>query len=184
MSNEAIRDIRRLRSDIIIPCAIGLMRCQEKGFRAELAETFRTQERQTFLHDTEKAPKTVTFHGCGLAFDIYENLNGKTSYRKAFFDVATPIFKSLGFTWMNDITGADKPHFQWDGNRKYKNADILNGNMPQKMKGVTMTKTEAKTILKEKAKLSDETIEYISDDFKWGEELAIKLATAIIKGGI
>lgn len=42
-----------------------------------------------------------------------------------------------------------------------------------------MTKDEAKKILKEKVGLSDATIQFIADDYRYGDELAIKLATAI-----
>ena len=49
----------------------------------------------------------------------------------------------------------------------------------QSIKGEGMTKEEAKKILKEKAKLSDATIQFIVEDYRYGDELAIKLATAI-----
>lgn len=42
-----------------------------------------------------------------------------------------------------------------------------------------MTKEEAKVIVKEKAGLSDKTIEYIADDYRWGDEAIIKLAEAL-----
>lgn len=47
-------------------------------------------------------------------------------------------------------------------------------------KRLNMTKEQAKEIVKEKAGLSDETIEYLADDFKYGKELIIKLAQAMI----
>lgn len=43
-----------------------------------------------------------------------------------------------------------------------------------------ITVEEAKKIVKEKAGLSDSTIQYISDDYRWGDELIIKLAKAMI----
>ena len=42
-----------------------------------------------------------------------------------------------------------------------------------------ITVEEAKKIVKEKAGLSDSTIQYISDDYRWGDELIIKLAKAM-----
>lgn len=46
---------------------------------------------------------------------------------------------------------------------------------------VDMTKEEAKKIVKEKVGLSDKTIEYIAEDYKFGEALIIKLAEALLK---
>lgn len=43
-----------------------------------------------------------------------------------------------------------------------------------------ITVEEAKKIVKEKAGLSDSTIQYISDDYRWGDELIIKLAKAMM----
>lgn len=42
-----------------------------------------------------------------------------------------------------------------------------------------MTKEQAKEIVKAKAELSDSTIAYLADDYRWGDELIIKLATAM-----
>jgi len=47
--------------------------------------------------------------------------------------------------------------------------------------GGSMTKEEAKKIVKEKAGLSDSTIRYIADDYRWGDTLIIKLAEAMEK---
>lgn len=49
----------------------------------------------------------------------------------------------------------------------------------QNIKEDTMDKEQAKKILKEEAGLSDATIQYIVEDYRYGDELAIKLATAI-----
>lgn len=43
-----------------------------------------------------------------------------------------------------------------------------------------ITVEDAKKIVKEKAGLSDSTIQYISDDYRWGDELIIKLAKAMM----
>jgi N-acetylmuramoyl-L-alanine amidase len=42
-----------------------------------------------------------------------------------------------------------------------------------------MTKDEAKKVVKENAGLSDATIQFIADDYRWGDELIIKLAEAM-----
>lgn len=46
-------------------------------------------------------------------------------------------------------------------------------------KNMSMTKDEAKTVLKTKAGLSDSTIAYIADDYRYGDELVLKLAAAM-----
>ena len=48
-----------------------------------------------------------------------------------------------------------------------------------KVKEYRMTKEEAKEIVKEKAELSDATIQYIADDYRYGNELILKLAKAM-----
>lgn len=47
--------------------------------------------------------------------------------------------------------------------------------------GMKMTKEEAKKIVKEKADLSDATLQYIADDYRWGDSLILKLAEAMEK---
>ena len=42
-----------------------------------------------------------------------------------------------------------------------------------------MTKEEAKKIVKEKVGWSDKTIEYVADDYRWGDDAIIKLAKAL-----
>ena len=49
----------------------------------------------------------------------------------------------------------------------------------QNIKGEDMTKDEAKKIVKEKAGLDDKSIQFIADDYIYGEKLIIKLAEAM-----
>jgi hypothetical protein len=123
-------NINDLRQDVRDNCKILLDMCKDAGFKAGLSCTYRDQEYQTYLHNTQGAPKTVSFHGARLAFDVYENLNGKTSYREEFFDFIAPLAKKMGFTWMQDITHADKPHFQWDDHRNFSGIMVINHNLP------------------------------------------------------
>ncbi len=44
-----------------------------------------------------------------------------------------------------------------------------------------LTKSEAKAIVKEKARISDATIQYIADDYRYGDDLVVKLAQAMQK---
>jgi peptidoglycan L-alanyl-D-glutamate endopeptidase CwlK len=127
------RNINDLRPDVAANCQALLDACKAAGFNAGLSATYRDQEYQTKLFKESNAPALVSFHGARLAFDIYENLNGITSYRDVFFSFAAPLAKKMGFTWMQDITGADKPHFQWDGGRKFTGAMVRSGKLPPTM---------------------------------------------------
>jgi N-acetylmuramoyl-L-alanine amidase len=44
---------------------------------------------------------------------------------------------------------------------------------------VNVSKEEAKKIVKEKAGLDDKTIQYLAEDYRWGDELIFKLAKAM-----
>lgn len=59
-----------------------------------------------------------------------------------------------------------------------------NGRTPNyyffsKKEAKKMTKDEAKALVKEKCGLSDATLQYIADDFRWGDELIVKIAQAL-----
>ena len=55
-------------------------------------------------------------------------------------------------------------------------------SIPNKLgtyEGMKMTKEEAKLIVKNKARLDDKSIQYIADDYRWGDILIVKLAEAM-----
>jgi hypothetical protein len=120
------RNIADLRADIAVNLQSGIYEAATKNRKVGIACTFRDQEYQTKLYREGKAPPRVSFHGAHLAFDIFQNIKHH-EYDDDFFDVVVPIFKERGFTWMNDITGADKPHFQWDDHRRYSSSQVIAG---------------------------------------------------------
>jgi cytochrome c551/c552 len=63
-------------------------------------------------------------------------------------------------------------------NRRLKEWELF--IMPEDVK---LTKEDAKAIVKQGAGLTDESVQYIADFYKFGDELIIKLATAIKRGG-
>lgn len=80
---------------------------------------------------------------------------------------------------------------QIDGIYGNVDGDISNVDFPARIKTAglknlkevsTMTKDEAKQIVKDKTGFSDQTIQYIADDYRYGDELITKLAT-VLKGG-
>jgi len=131
---ENSRDINKLRSDIKANCQILLDACIKAGFDTRLSCTYRDQEYQTSLWKQGKAPQFVTFHGKGLAFDVFLQSNGVAVWNNtSFWQFISVLAKQIGFTWMQDITGADKPHFQWDEHGKYSGTQVRNGTLPPLM---------------------------------------------------
>lgn len=66
-------------------------------------------------------------------------------------------------------------------NTKHINVAELSG-IPNQLgiyRSEPLTKEEAKQIVKEAADLADSTIQYIADDYRWGDVLIVKLADAI-----
>lgn len=61
-----------------------------------------------------------------------------------------------------------------------KNMDMFRKDVETVMKGEDdMTTAEAKKIVQDKAELADKTIQYIADDYRWGDDLIVKLAQAM-----
>ena len=188
------RDISRLRADVAANCRLFLEECKKQGLPVLVTETVRDLEYQASLYAKGRtAPgsivtnqKTPSFHSdkAGLAFDICKNVKGHEYDDLAFFNRCGEIGKKIGFSWGGDwISLQDKPHFQWDNHGTYTAAMVRAGKLPPSMpiyKEVqkAMTKDEAKRVLKTKAGLSDSTIAFL-DAYRYGDDLLIKLATAM-----
>ena len=191
------RDISRLRADVAANCRLFVEECKKQGLPVLVTETVRDLEYQASLYAKGRtAPgsivtnqKTPSFHSdkAGLAFDICKNVKGHEYDDLAFFNRCGEIGKKIGFSWGGDWTSLpDKPHFQWDAGGKYTAAMVRAGKLPPAMPlyqmqqevQKTMTKEEAKRVLKTKAGLSDATITYL-DSYRWGDDLIVKLAQAM-----
>ena len=188
------RDISRLRADVAANCRLFVEECKKQGLPVLVTETVRDLEYQASLYAKGRtAPgsivtnqKTPSFHSdkAGLAFDICKNVKGHEYDDLAFFNRCGEIGKKIGFSWGGDwLSLQDKPHFQWDNHGTYTAAMVRAGKLPPSMpvyKEVqkAMTKDEAKRVLKTKAGLSDSTIAFL-DAYRYGDDLLIKLATAM-----
>ena len=189
------RDISRLRADVAANCRLFVEECKKQGLPVLVTETVRDLEYQASLYAKGRtAPgsivtnqKTPSFHSdkAGLAFDICKNVKGHEYDDLAFFNRCGEIGKKIGFSWGGDwISLQDKPHFQWDNHGTYTAAMVRSGKLPPSMPlykqevQKTMTKDEAKRVLKTKAGLSDSTIAFL-DAYRYGDDLLIKLATAM-----
>ena len=188
------RDISLLRADVAANCRLFVEECKKQGLPVLVTETVRDLEYQASLYAKGRtAPgsivtnqKTPSFHSdkAGLAFDICKNVKGHEYDDLAFFNRCGEIGKKIGFSWGGDwLSLQDKPHFQWDNHGTYTAAMVRAGKLPPSMpvyKEVqkAMTKDEAKRVLKTKAGLSDATITFL-DAYRYGDDLLIKLATAM-----
>ena len=191
------RDIDKLRADVAANCRVFLDRCAAAGLPVLVTQTVRDAEYQASLYAQGRTKpgsivtnqKTPSFHSdkAGLAFDIAKNVKGHEYDDAAFFRKCGEIGKKMGFSWGGDwLSLQDKPHFQWDAGGKYTAAMVRAGKLPPSMPlyqmqqevQKTMTKDEAKRVLKTKAGLSDATIVYL-DSYRYGDDLIVKLAQAM-----
>lgn len=189
------RDISRLRSDVSSNCRVFIQRCADAGLPVLVVETVRDLEYQASLYAQGRTKpgkvvtnqKTPSFHWdkVGLAFDICKNVKGHEYDDAAFFRKCGAIGKEMGFTWGGDWKSLpDRPHFQWDDGGRFTASMVRKGQLPRMMplyqEVKTVTKDEAKSILKSKAGLSDATITYL-DSYRYGDDLIVKLAQAVEK---
>lgn len=191
------RDIDKLRADVAANCRVFLAICKAEGLPVLITQTVRDAEYQAALYAQGRTKpgsivtnqKTPSFHSdkAGLAFDIAKNVKGHEYDDLAFFNRCGEIGKKIGFSWGGDwLSLQDKPHFQWDDHGQYTAAMVRAGKFPPAMPlyqmqqevQKTMTKDEAKHVLKTKAGLSDATITYL-DSYRWGDDLIVKLAQAM-----
>ncbi len=190
------RDIDRLRPDVAANCRAFLALCAAEGLKVLVTETVRDAEYQASLYAQGRTKpggvvtnqKVPSFHSdkVGLAFDICKNVKGHEYDDAAFFARCGAIGKKVGFSWGGDWKSiVDKPHFQWDAHGKYTASMVRAGKLPPTMPRYkvqevkkTVTKDEAKKVLKSKAGLSDATIVYL-DSYRYGDDLLVKLAQAM-----
>jgi hypothetical protein len=181
------RNIDDLRSDVAANCKIMVQMCKDAGLSVLITGTVRDEEYQLQCYNNgySKA-KVPSFHSvkAGLAFDICKNVKGHEYDDLEFFSACAEIGKKIGFEWGGDWQSfVDRPHFQWSGEKhEYTSKMIIAGQypptMPEYKEGDTMTADEAKSIIKSKAGLSDDTIQFLYN-YRFGDALLVKLAEAM-----
>ncbi len=188
------RNIDRLRPDVAVNCRTFIKLCKAKGLPVLVTETVRDKEYQAQLYAQGRTKpgnivtnaKTPSFHWdkAALAFDICKNVKGHEYDDDEFFKRCGAIGKKVGFSWGGDWKSfVDKPHFQWDQKGKFTSSMVRAGKLPPKMPRYQevkkkVTKEQAKEILKEQAKITEETIVYL-DSYRYGDDLIVKLAEAM-----
>ncbi len=119
----ACRDINELTPAAKRACMRFLERCEERGLKVRITETYRSQERQNYLYEQGRTRKgkVVTWtknsrHTSRRAWDICQNVKGKEYADSGFFKACGQIAKELGITWGGTWKQADTPHFEIDTN--------------------------------------------------------------------
>jgi len=183
------RDIDQLRSDVAANCRKFIALCKEEGYPVLVTGTVRDDEYQQQCYEKGTGGKPpATFHSvkAGLAFDCCKNIKGHEYDDNAFWAGIGAIGRKMGFEWGGDWKSfVDKPLFQWSDHGRYTGSMIRAGKYPpampiyQEKEDADMTVPEAKKVVKEKAGLSDATIQFIADDYRYGDSLIVKLAEAM-----
>lgn len=192
------RDINLLRSDVAAACRKVIELAKAKGINILITSTVRDDEYQATLYAQGRTKpgsvvtnsKTATFHWdqAGLAFDFCP-LDAKGAClwnRTDLFRTVGAIGKSLGLEWGGDWESfPDTPHLQWSGpGHTLTGADIRAGKRPPMLileEEKPMTVEEAKTIVQEKAGLTDATMAYLNC-YIFRDALFLKLAAAMEQG--
>lgn len=128
----ACRDISELCPTAQKACRLFLEKCEEKGLKVLITETYRSQERQNYLYEQgrTRSEKIVTWtkssrHTSRRAWDICKNKKGEEYSDSNFFKECGKIAKELGITWGGTWKTADTPHFEIDKNWSYKEENAM-----------------------------------------------------------
>lgn len=123
----ACRDISELTATAQKACRLFLQKCEERGLKVSITETYRSQERQNYLYEQgrSRSGKVVTWtknsrHTSRRAWDICQNVKGKEYSDSSFFAECGKVAAELGITWGGDWKQADMPHFEIDTNWNYE----------------------------------------------------------------
>ena len=118
----ACRDINELTPAAKRACMRFLERCEERGLKVRITETYRSQERQNYLYEQGRTRpgNKVTWtknsrHTSRRAWDICQNVKGKEYSDSEFFLKCGRIAERLGITWGGSWKQADTPHFEVGG---------------------------------------------------------------------
>lgn len=129
------RDISKLRDDVEANCRLLIEICKRRGYNVLVTCTTRTEAEQIAAYKSGKSntPK-LAWHGCGLAFDVCQNIKGKEYNDQGFWDCVSSVGEAMGFEWGGRWKSiVDKPHFQWSQKMRLTTADIYNGKRPTQM---------------------------------------------------
>lgn len=117
--NQVNRNISELTPLAQTACNLFMSRCEDKGLKVLITETYRSQERQNYLYEQgrSRSGKIVTWtkksrHTGRRAWDICQNIKGKEYSDSGFFKACGDVAEELGITWGGTWPTPDTPHFE------------------------------------------------------------------------
>lgn len=107
------------------------------GFPVGISSTRRNDEDQAYKYAqgrTRPGPiitwsRVTTFHGRGLAFDIFQNIKGKEWNDPLFWAAADKRLAAMGFSRLSN----EKCHAQWSDGGKFSGSQVRAGILPPPM---------------------------------------------------
>ncbi|MDD6735877.1 MAG: M15 family metallopeptidase [Clostridiales bacterium] len=122
-SAKICTDITELSGVAQKACKLFLDRCEGKGLKVRITETYRSQERQNALYAKGRTEpgNIVTWtknsrHTSRRAWDICQNVKGKEYSDREFFKSCGAVAKELNITWGGSWSTPDMPHFEIGAN--------------------------------------------------------------------
>ena len=117
---KTCRDTKELTAQAQRACALFMERCKTAGLDVLITETYRSQERQSYLYQQgrTRVGKVVTWthnsrHTSRRAWDICKNAKGQEYNDSKFFKQCGEIAAELGITWGGIWKSSpDTPHFE------------------------------------------------------------------------
>lgn len=141
------RDIKELHPTLQRGATELLRRCAEKGLVIKISSTYRDNEKQNALYAQGRTTKgdIVTnakggqsIHNYRLAFDVFQDINGKAYWTASVLTTVGTIWKEMGGEWGGDWKSfKDTPHMQFTNGLTLSNLQA-----GQKMPDNTLMKWE------------------------------------------
>lgn len=122
------------------------------------------------MENTNRGSKTKTYEQYGKTYNYYGVIRGAAST-----DCKHIFLIESGY----HDNSVDEAFLKNDSNLK-KIAEAQAGVICDYLEVINLTVKEAKQIVKEKVGLEDKTIDYLANDYKYGSDLILKLAKALI----
>lgn len=117
------RDLAELHPKVEEMARQLIKKCESKGLKIGVGETYRSKERQNYLYEQgrnrpgqiityAKGDDLSSYHQWRLAFDFFQNIKGKEHETEFLKQVGT-IAEEVGFEWGGRWLMADTCHLQY-----------------------------------------------------------------------
>ncbi len=131
------KSIDDLRADVAANVRVFITLMKQWGYSVGISSTLRNDEQQAYLYEQGRTrpgeiitySKVTTFHGVGLAFDIFQNIPGKEWDDPEFWAAADALRTDMGFSML----GFEKSHAEWSAHGAYTGSQVRAGDLPPDM---------------------------------------------------